>query len=302
MKFPWDKDERTTPNEGVDSNTVRSVTEMAYEICSYPDGAKYVKILDFNDLKLTFRINTYDDLWLLSQISDILIHNNLQGELLIPNILDAQADDRFHDNEPFGLKLVCNFINNLKGFNKIYIFHPHNPQVVKTIINRVVILDNTKFINSVLHDISEQWRMNVNPDNLILLSTDAGGFKPLMKLVDKLNWSGETFSASKSRSYVDGRSKLTQQLDKEDFEGKDVLIIDDICVMGGTFKGLSKMLKERNCGKLFLAVSHITIKDLGEDPVTNYFDGVFTTNSKYDTYTSNGEKLNINIKNIDNII
>ena len=57
---------------------------------------------------------------------------------------------------------------------------------------------------------------------------------------------------------------------------------------GGTFKGLSKMLKERNCGKLYLAVSHITIENLGTDPVTNYFDKVFTTNSKGLEYYAEG--------------
>lgn len=28
----------------------------------------------------------------------------------------------------------------------------------------------------------------------------------------------------------------------------------------------------------------MTVQDLGEDPITNYFDKVFTTNSKYNTY------------------
>ena len=120
------------------------------------------------------------------------------------------------------------------------------------------------------------------------MSTDAGGFKPLMKLADKLNWKGETESASKSRKYDGGKSKLVQKIDRHDFEGKDILLIDDMSIGGGTFKGLSKMLKERNCGKLYLAVSHITIENLGTDPVTNYFDKVFTTNSKGLEYYSEG--------------
>jgi hypothetical protein len=60
-------------------------------------------------------------------------------------------------------------------------------------------------------------------------------------------------------------------------------------VYGGTFKGLSKLLKERNCGKLYLAVSHMTVQNLREDPVTKYFDKVFTTDSKFDEYCY-GEK------------
>ena len=125
-------------------------------------------------------------------------------------------------------------------------------------------------------------------DNLILMSSDAGGFKPLMKLCDKLEWQGETYSASKSRKYEDGKSKLTQIVDRDYFNVKDILIIDDICIYGGTFKGLSKMLKERNCGKIYLAVSHITVQNLGDDPVTDYFDMVYTTNSKFNKYWDDG--------------
>ena len=121
------------------------------------------------------------------------------------------------------------------------------------------------------------------------MSSDAGGFKPLMKLCDKIQWGGETYSASKART----KDGMKQLIDRQDFNKKDILIIDDISVYGGTFKGLSRMLSIRNCGKLYLAVSHITMQDLGEDPVTNYFDKVFTTNSKYDEYVSEdmGERL-----------
>jgi len=111
-----------------------------------------------------------------------------------------------------------------------------------------------------------------------------------MKLCDKIEWKGETYSASKYRGYTGKETKLFQEVDRLNFEGKDILIVDDICVYGGTFKGLSKLLRERNCGKLYLAVSHMTVQNLGEDPITNYFDKVFTTNSKYDTYTSDEPK------------
>lgn len=177
---------------------------------------------------------------------------------------------------------------NMKA--KFIIFHPHNPEVVEIGFDlfdkNVTITDNLGYVMRIL---SEYFNNNKGvhgkfQDNLILMSSDAGGFKPLMKLCDKLSWSGEVYSASKSRNYENGKSKLTQIIDREDFGGKDILIIDDICVYGGTFKGLAKLLKKRNCGKLYLAVSHMTIQHLGDDPVTNYFDTVFTTNSKYDIY------------------
>jgi ribose-phosphate pyrophosphokinase len=179
------------------------------------------------------------------------------------------------------------------------IFHPHNQEVVENALENVQIIDNSEFIQKVLSSlVLDEFRLsdfdsltyyrdhvsNIS-DKLILMSSDAGGFKPLMKLCDKIKWKGETFSAAKARSWdVKDGTKFVQQINRDDFGGKDILIIDDICVFGGTFKGLSKLLKERNCGKLYLAVSHMTVQNLGEDPVTNYFDKVFTTNSKYVDY------------------
>ena len=257
---------------------------MFYKKQLYPDGSFYVTVQEFVK-EFTFRINSYQDLWELNQLRDAYRHNGKNATITIPCLFEAQADRRFHTTDPAGLKLVCDFINKM-GWQKVRIFHPHNPEVVEALIDNIEIIDNHPFIDTVLGwiQLSEDYDEKTVTDNLILMSTDAGGFKPLMKLCDKLKWQGETFSASKSRKFEEGKSKLIQQIDRDDFNGKDILIIDDICVYGGTFKGLAKMLRERNCGKLYLAVSHITVQELGQDPITDYFDKVFTTNSKYNEY------------------
>ena len=295
MKLPWDKLYIENP-------------KFEYEIKSYPDNTKYVIVKKITN-NLTFRLNTYEDLWILNQIHDVVKKANWKVTVTISNLIDAQADRRFDIAQPFGLKLVLEFLKGMGNFD-YKIFHPHNPEVVEAILgDRVEIIDNSEFIDLVLakglmgeytSETETQWD-KILESNLILMSSDAGGFKPLMKLCDKLEWQGETYSASKSRKYENGKSVLTQIVDRQDFNGKDILIIDDICVYGGTFKGLSKILKERNCGKLYLAVSHMTVLELGEDSVGNYFDSVFTTNSKFEEdYTSDGNtsltgvtKLNI---------
>jgi len=263
------------------------------KINKYPDGSSYVSIDNNVGVvhqifpNLTFKINNYEDLWHLNQLVDAYNYKNIRPTITIPNLIDAQADRRFNSNESSGLKLVCKFLNSMNANFKI--FHPHNPEVVEALMGNVEIIDNTEFINQVLIALIAQEVIDNKPNdidnNLILMSSDAGSFKPLIKLCNKIEWQGEVYSASKSRLLDDdNNSVLYQQIDKKDFKGKDILIIDDICVYGGTFKGLSKLLKLRNCGKLYLAVSHMTVEDLGKDPVTNYFDKVFTTNSKYNTY------------------
>ena len=261
------------------------------KINKYPDGSSYVQLEKgfVKNSPITFRINSYEDLWHLNQYVDAKNSLGLTPHIIIPCLIDAQADRRFSYKQSFGLKLVCKFLNGLNA--TFTIFHPHNPESVLMGMDNVTILDNAEFIRKVLSDLSTfQTKMPVKDqiedlsNNLLLMSSDAGGYKPLMKLCDDIDWKGETYSASKSRSYAHGESKIVQHVDRDDFDGKDILIIDDISVYGGTFKGLSKLLKARNCGKLYLAVSHMTVQDLGSDPVTNYFDKVFTTNSKFDSY------------------
>jgi len=255
---------------------------MSYKISKYPDGTSYATVTNLNTTEDTIRINSYEDLWHLNQVVDAYNHQGVVPIVTIPNLLDAQADRRFADNESSGLKLICKFLNGMNASFRI--FHPHNPEVVEMMLDNVEIIDNSEFVVKVLDD-NLYGNQTALENSLILMSSDAGGFKPLMKTCEKIGWKGETFSAGKARSWSkDGNSKLVQEIDRQDFGGKDILIIDDLSIYGGTFKGLSKLLKERNCGKLYLAVSHMTVQDLGEDPVTGYFDKVFTTNSKFNKY------------------
>lgn len=275
------------------------------KINKYPDGTSYVTIpeqWEDTQQEIIFKINSYEDVIHLTQLCDVLIYNRVKAHIIIPNLIDAQADRRFNEFQSSGLSTICRILDDyIDGYNiSVGVFHPHNPEVVEALMDNVEIIDNSQYIKMVLSKlaVSGEIKGNMlldekgyNMDNLILMSSDAGGFKPLMKLCDKLNWKGSTYSASKHRTYIDGKSKLVQSMDRMNFDGRDILIIDDISVYGGTFKNLSKLLKERNCGKLYLAVSHMTVQHLGEDPVTNYFDKVFTTNSKFDNYfkqTKNG--------------
>lgn len=251
-----------------------------YEKIKYPDGSSYVKVNRY-EKEFTFRINSYEDLWTLNQLVDVYNNAGLVPTITIPCLIDAQADRRFNDNESFGLKLVVKFLSGLNADFKV--FHPHNADALEFGAENIKVIDNSKFLSMVLYshkglDIDE-----TDEDNYILMSPDAGMFKQLMKMCDKIKWEGDTYSASKSRKYEDGKSKLVQQVDREDFNGKDILIVDDLMIGGSTFVGLAKMLRERNVGKLYLAVSHITVENPNPE-LLNCFDKIFTTNSKFDNY------------------
>lgn len=248
-----------------------------YKVTKYPDGSSYVDTDKMSHE--TVRINSYEDLWHLHQLVDAKKNLGLRPTIIIPNLLDAQADRRFKDGQSTGARLVLNLLASMEADFKL--FHPHNPEIVEAICGNVAIMDNTGFIKNVMERMKP--RIQKGDGKLIFMSPDAGAFKSLSKTLDAISWNGEMYSATKARSFEDFKTKLVQQIDRQDFEGNSVLIVDDICVGGGTFIGLAKMLRERNVGKLFLAVSHMALEDVRPE-IFELFDYVYTTNSKYENY------------------
>lgn len=259
---------------------------MIYERKKYPDGGVYAVISDFTNPTIFERINSYEDLFFIKSLKNACDYNKVKDvKLYIACMFQQQHDRRFHTNESFELKLVADFINAC-GFSEVHIFHPHS-DVTGGLIDNCHPIDNSKFIERVLLDLNP-------PEKPILLSTDGGSFKWINKLADVLEFTGEVYGASKSRDSV--THKLVQMLDRQDFGGRNVLVVDDLCVFGGTFLGLSKLLRERNVGQIFLAFSHLTVPNPNKALETAY-DRIFCTNSKYNTY----DLANLTVYNIDHL-
>ena len=251
---------------------------MTYKRNRYPDGAVYAEITDFNHPVITERINNYEDLFFIKSLKDICDYNGVKDvQLRIPCIFQQQHDRRFEHNQSFELRLVCDFINSC-DFASVTVFHPHS-DATQMGLNNCNVQDNSSFIGLVIKDIG------TTPT---LFSTDAGSFKWINKLADKLKYKGPVYAASKSRDLV--THKLTQTVEKLDFEGQDILVLDDLCVYGGTFVGLAKLLKTKNVGKLYLAVSHMTVLNPNKE-LEGLYEKVYCTNSKYDEYNLSNIKV-----------
>lgn len=247
---------------------------MQYKRLRYPDGGIYAQIDDFTNPVITERINTYEDLFFIKSLKEVCDYNRVKNvELVIPCMFQQQHDRRFEENQSFELKIVSDFINSC-NFDKVSVFHPHSDSTQMG-LNNVHIIDNSEFVSKVLDDIGS---------NPIMLSTDGGSYKWINKLADKLDYESEVYGASKSRGPQ--THKLVQVIDRQDFDGKDILILDDLMVGGSTFLGITKMLKDRNIGDIYLAVSHVTIPSPNKDMEIN-FKKIYTTNSKGLDYNLN---------------
>lgn len=263
-----------------------------YERIRYPDGGVYCKInkIPLNDTRYEFhiteRINNYEDLFFLGSIVDAYKSRGVHDiHLTIPCMFQQQHDRRFENNESFELKLVCDFINRL-NFKSISVFKPHSDCVLMGLNNSKAL--NNNFYPSIISAIT-----NGYDDNLVVLSPDAGSFKWIYKECESARFKGDIYTASKVRDHA--THKLINIIDREDFGGKDVLLMDDLSVFGGTFINLAKILKTKNVGKIYLAVAHLTVKNPNKELET-LFETVYTTNSKFDK--SEYDLKNLNVTNL----
>lgn len=130
-------------------------------------------------------------------------------------------------------------------WKSIHIFHPHNPEVVEALIPNVVIHDNFSLVNEVYHDFRPT----------VMASVDAGGYKSLSKIYGRGDWDVDLVSFSKSRKRY---GELTMVAPNIDLENKRILIVDDICIYGGSLLKCIELLPKS--AKVAICVSHITAR------------------------------------------
>jgi len=209
-------------------------------------------------------------------------------ELVLPYFPAARQDRVCNDGEPLTIKVFTDMINGC-GFDKVTILCPHS-EVTPALINNVVVLDELKYADSIVSDIINNDNTNINNNPFVnIVCPDAGAGKRVGKIITNLanKFTFITFNlirCEKVRDVKDGSLK-DFFVQADDLGGYTTIIFDDINSMGGTFIGLGKKLREKNCGKLMLFTAHSDCYD-GIKNVSEHFDKVYTTNSKQD-WTAN---------------
>lgn len=243
---------------------------IQYTKMIFSGGEPHIKILSAvnpNDsVSITARINSFHEMGMLLMAVDALRRMEIKNiRLFIPYFPGARQDRLMVAGEPLSVKVYANIINMLQ-LSQVIVFEPHS-EVTPALIDHVKVITNEKFIQSFINELDE---------NIVLVSPDAGALKRTYKLAEALN-KNEVIECSKKRDITTGKI-VGFKVYTSDIEGKDCLIVDDICDGGATFIGLANVLRQKNAGKIYLAVSHgIFSKGLNELAAT--FDKIFTTDS-----------------------
>lgn len=243
--------------------------EINFQSFTFSGGEPHIKIdpvFDVNQkITITHRLNSFNDLGLLCITVDALRRMDVKNiELFIPYFPAARQDRVMIKGESLSVKVYADIINGMQ-FEKVFVFDAHS-EVTPALVNNCEVIPNHTFIDAVIKSIG---------NDVKLISPDGGALKKIYKVSEFLG-GVDVVECSKSRDVKTGRLSGFKVYN-DDLQGKDCLIVDDICDGGGTFVGLAQELKNKNAGKLYLAVSH-GIFNKGFE-VLDCFDKIFTTNS-----------------------
>ena len=240
-------------------------------------------VLPVGDLVITQRYNKVDDLVKIILANDAARRMGFKNiKLFLPYFPAARQDRVCNSGEPLTIKVFTEMINSC-GFDEVIILCPHS-DVTPALINNVTVLDELNYVDMVINSLYKSSR------DINIVCPDAGAGKRVNKIVQHLsNNDGHVnfnlIRCEKIRDVKDGAIKEFF-VDAENLGEFPTIICDDINSMAGTFLGLGKKLKEKNCGALMLYTSHSDCVE-GIQRAIEYFDHVYTTNSKqnWDKYT-----------------
>ncbi|REH54603.1 ribose-phosphate pyrophosphokinase [Tenacibaculum gallaicum] len=241
-----------------------------YNFFTFSGGEPHIKIIskleNVTEVTITHRILSFNDIGILLLATNALKNMGIKKlHVVLPYFPAARQDRLMVSGEPLSVKVYADIINT-QNFESVTIFDPHS-EVTPALLNNCRIIDNHKFIEHVTQQLS---------DNLLLISPDGGALKKIYKVAAYLQ-NYEVVECSKSRNVKTGQ--LTGfKVYADDLQGKNCLLVDDICDGGGTFLGLAKELKAKNAGNLYLAISH-GIFSKGFDELQKHFTKIFTTDS-----------------------
>lgn len=267
---------------------------VEYETFVFSGGELQTKLVDpFNEahqvkeVSIFARLTNSEEVIRLALLKDAIERlwaGDYKINLTMPYTPYARQDRVCYKGEAFSLRILASLVNFL-NFNSVTVYDPHS-DVTGGLFNNVKIVTQVDILSSW----EKFWSKFYLPTQNILVSPDAGSNK---KVSEFAKWIGhrEFARADKLRNLQTGQI-IETVVYKEDFEGKNVIILDDICDGGRTFVELAKILRTRNCGKIALYVTHGIFSN-GVDYLFHYIDEVWTTNSFREEYDEQVNVLDI---------
>lgn len=252
-----------------------SINYNKVNVGHFPDGTQHIVFpedcLNNDENQIEWFYDTDEELFTLASAVDYI--RRVKGDrqainLFIPYLQNARMDRIKSEEENFSLKVFANFINSFK-FNKVFVYNVHST-VSEALINNVVNIQPEFDIECVVDE--------YKPD--VIFFPDEGACKRYSDLTTIKNYGLPVAFGIKKRDWKTGQIQGLEVITDTDLTDKKVLIIDDICSAGGTFKFSSMQLKELGASDVALYVSHCEDNiENGNLLSTELISNIYTTDS-----------------------
>ena len=241
-------------------------SEIKYNLTRFPDKEPQISFPDEFDrkdsIKVICRITSAEELFILTQVGDILDRQEIVWDLYITYLMSMRMDRVMSFNRPFSLKIVCNILNSM-NYHCIYILEPHS--------ERTEILLGSRY-----RYLRFNFETYLGKSNIVF--PDSGAYQRYKSLFNNQRY----IIFNKVRDLETGKIKEFSIEREVNCYYPTFTFIDDLCDAGGTFLGELKVLKERYPNAKYEIIVCHAVNIEGLIKLCNNFDYVTITNSYCD--------------------
>lgn len=229
------------------------------QITKFPNGellidTNYINSLEKDILKVEFKWVDNEDILALYFILNHIYRTMPSNVDLYIYYMPYSRMDRDQNGNCFSLKHICDLLDDvLRGYDTVHIVEPHSDVCLQE-LQVPMSVKRVNFISPLRDKILQE-----HSDIDIICYPDKGARDRFQD--DKVNL--PIIYCEKVRDFNTGQIKGLEIIGELDLQGKNVLILDDLCSKGGTFYHTSKKLKQNGANDIYLGVCHMekTVKD-----------------------------------------
>ena len=250
------------------------VNDTEIKVGHFPDGTQSIEFSDDQPYYSTNEVEWFydsdEEVFTLMCVVDMIRRNskNSRIKLWIPYLLNARMDRIKKPEQNFSLKVFADFINSL-NFDEVVVYNVHS-NVSEALIDNIININPIFDVDEVISE--------YKPD--VIYFPDEGACKRYADLACIKNYGLPVIFGIKKRDFATGKILGLDVVSDIDLKEKKVLIVDDICSAGGTFKFSAMKLKELGASDVTLYVSHCEDNIQNGDLLkTDLISKIYTTDS-----------------------
>ncbi|MEJ6642534.1 MAG: ribose-phosphate pyrophosphokinase [Akkermansiaceae bacterium] len=259
--------------QGIATYLKRPLTDVS--VTAFPDGETFVKINenirgeDVYIIQPTCPPTNHNLMELMIMVDAAKRSSAGRINAVIPFFGYARQDRKDQPRVPITAKLVADLLS-AAGVDRVVTMDLHAAQI-QGFFN--IPVDHLYGKPVLIREIRE--RFGDNCSELTVVSPDVGGVKMARAYSDALG--AQLAIVAKHR--VSATEVEAMQV-IGNVEGRDVILVDDMTETAGTLCAAAEILKKGGAKRIFAAVSHAVIGDLGHERIENsMIEEVITTDS-----------------------